>query len=58
MYYPKSCYHIDENITRQRMREYDARQREIERKCLEINPDYHKLNLMERRKVREMAEAT
>ncbi len=56
MYYPKSVYSINETVTRARMKEYDKRQREIEKMCEEICPEYHKLNLLERRKVWEQAE--
>ncbi len=56
-YYPPYVYSINEATTRRNMAEYDRRQREIKKKCYELRPDYDKLNLRERHKVWDMAEA-
>ncbi len=57
-YYPREVYNINEDITRENMKNYDLKQEKIEKACLKINPEYHKLNLLERRKIREKAENT
>lgn len=55
MYYPKYVYNIREDITRANMRAYDQKQKEIEKKCLEINPDYYKCTLRDRMETRQRA---
>lgn len=51
-HYPRSCYSINENVTRNAMREYDEKKRiwyqELERLC----PNYYQLNLKERIPIR------
>ena len=56
-WYPPEVYHINEDVTRRNMRQYDERQLRIERRCLEIDPDYPKLGLRERHAIREQAES-
>ena len=55
MYYPKYVYNVREDITRANMRAYDQKQKEIDNKCLEINPNYFKCNLRERIEIRQRA---
>lgn len=57
MYYPPWVYHINEDVTRRNMRQYEERQRKIEKRCLEIDPDYPKLGLRERHAIRKQAES-
>lgn len=51
-HYPKSCYFMNENTTRNAMREYDEKKRiwyeELERYC----PSYYQMNLKDRIKIR------
>lgn len=50
--YPRSCFSINENVTRNSMREYDEKKRiwyeELERIC----PNYYQLGLKERQPIR------
>lgn len=50
--YPKSCFSINENVTRNSMREYNEKKRiwyeELERIC----PNYYQLGLKERQPIR------
>lgn len=55
-WYPPEVFHINEDVTRRNMKAYDALKRRIEKRCLEINPDYYKLGLRERSKIRKQAE--
>lgn len=55
--YPNWVYNRNEDITRRNMKAYDKRQREIEKRCLEINPNYHKLGLLERSNLRRLVES-
>ena len=55
--YPAEVFHINEDVTRQNMKAYDERQRRIEKRCLEINPYYPKLGLLERSDIRRQAES-
>lgn len=55
MGYPRWVYTAREDVTRENMRLYDKRQEQINKKCVEINPDYYKLGLRERRAIREKA---
>lgn len=57
LWYPKECYHINEDITRQRKAEYDRKQKALEKRCLEIDPEYYHRNLRERAAIRDKAEA-
>ena len=51
-HYPRSCFSINENVTRNSMREYDEKKRiwyeELERIC----PNYYQLGLKERQPIR------
>ena len=55
--YPPEVFHINEDVTRRNMKAYDALQQRIEKRCLEINPDYPKLGLRERSNIRRQAES-
>lgn len=50
--YPRSCFSINENVTRNSMREYNEKKRiwyeELERIC----PNYYQLGLKERQPIR------
>lgn len=55
--YPAEVFHINEDVTRRNMKAYDALQQRIEKRCLEIDPNYHKLGLLERSNLRKQAES-
>ena len=55
MRYPPEVYCVREDVTRENMRIYDERQRRIEAKCLELDPNYHKLGLREQYEIRKKA---
>ena len=56
-WYPPEVFHINEDVTRQNMKAYDERRRRIEKRCLEIDPAYHSLGLLERSNIRRQAES-
>lgn len=56
MYYPKEVFSYREDVTRANMREYEKRQRQLEEKCLEIDPNYYHLGLRQRMEIRTQAE--
>ena len=56
MTYPREIFCANEDVTRENKRAYDARLAKIVAKCEEINPDYYKLGLRERREIRLQAE--
>ena len=51
-YYPAACFHINMDITRRCMAEYDNWKAKVEAECLTVNPDYRKLTLSESYKIR------
>lgn len=51
MYYPKECFSIREDITRENMRKYEERKNKWYDAAEELYPDYFKMNLRERMKV-------
>lgn len=55
-WYPKEVYSINETVTRENMRKYDLRQQRLYDLCLEIEPDYYKLDFKARREIRMQAE--
>ena len=55
-YYPRSVYHPREDVTRAAMKEYDIKKKLFNAKCEELAPNYYKLPLRERMKVRAEAE--
>lgn len=54
-WYPREVFHINEDVTRRNKKAYDDLQKRIEKRCLEINPDYYKLGLRERSEIRRQA---
>ena len=54
--YPKELFCANELVTQENMRRYDERKRLIEKRCLELDPDYHKRNLKERYELRKKVE--
>ena len=55
-YYPSWVYSRNERTTRENMRQYDQKQKEIEKACLQINPNYYKLTLREQYAIRDKVE--
>lgn len=53
LWYPKEVYNKDEHITRQNMRDYEKKMELVEKKCLELRPDYHSLGFKEQYKIRD-----
>lgn len=56
-WYPKELFRINEDATKRNKKAYDDLQKRIEKRCLEINPDYYKLGLLERSNIRKQAES-
>ncbi len=54
--YPKECFHINEDVTRRRMKAYDRWLNRLHAKCLEISPDYERLPLRDRLDIHRAAE--
>jgi len=54
--YPPECFSINENVTRQRMAEYDRRQEAIDRRARELCPDWEHVTLRERYEFHRQAE--
>lgn len=54
--YPRWVYSPCENVTRENMRQYDRTREIFRKKCEEVCPDYYKLNLRERMKVKDQVE--
>ena len=55
-WYPAWVYSVREDRTRENMEEYDRQQEKINRRCLEIAPNYYTLNARSRFAVRRQAE--
>lgn len=55
-FYPSWVYSVREDWTRANMARYDREQTAIDKRCIEINPDYYKLPLTARFAVRKQAE--
>ena len=53
LWYPKEVYHPDERITEQNKRDYERKQELIEKKCLELYPDFESLGFKERYRIRD-----
>ena len=54
--YPKECFHINEDVTRRRMKAYDRYLDRLHRKCLELAPGYEKLPVRDRLEIHRAAE--
>ena len=54
--YPAWVYSVREDWTRANMARYDRMQEAIDKRCMEINPDYLKLDVRARFAVRKQAE--
>lgn len=57
MIYPRELFSPREDITRANIKAYEGRQNRIYKKCLELNPDYHKLGLREQHEIHKKAES-
>lgn len=55
-WYPKEVYSIREDVTRENMRQYDARQARIMEAVLRAAPDYYSLSPRERLAIRKRIE--
>jgi hypothetical protein len=55
-WYPSWVYSVREDWTRANMARYDRMQEAIDKRCLEINPDYFRLDIRSRFAVRRQAE--
>lgn len=55
-WYPKEVYNIREDVTRENMRKYDARQARIAEAVLRVAPDYYSLPLREQIAIRKRVE--
>lgn len=56
MYYPKECYSININVTKNAKREYEERKIRLEKAILEKYPNYYDLGLKERYYIRKEIE--
>ena len=54
--YPSWVYSVREDWTRANMAAYDRQQEKIDSRCLELAPDYYKLDFRARFEVRKRAE--
>ena len=54
--YPTWVYVAREDLTRANMAEYDRQQAALDKRCLEINPDYYKLPMLDRFNIRRQAD--
>jgi len=52
-YYPSYVYNMNEDVTRENMRKYDAMQRKIYDTIYKRYPNYSELNLREQYEIRE-----
>lgn len=55
-WYPKEVYSIREDVTRENMRQYDARQARIAKAILLVAPDYYSLPWRDRIEIRKRVE--
>lgn len=56
MSYPRSVFHPREDVTRAAMKEHDIKKKLFNEKCEELAPNYYKLPLRERMKIRAEVE--
>ena len=56
MNYPKEVFSINETITKENMRQYDAWRERVYKRCKEIAPDYWSLDFRTRLEIKERAE--
>ena len=54
MKYPKEVFHINEDMTKANMREYEIKYEKWHRKAEELYPNYYSMTLKERCKVRRI----
>lgn len=53
MYYPKWVYNIRVDVTQRNMREYERRAEKVQQTCEELHPNFLKMTMRERSKIRE-----
>lgn len=54
MRYPKECFCINENVTRNAMREYEMKRKLWYDKAEELYPNYFEMDVRDRLKAREV----
>ena len=55
-WYPSWVYTAREDITRSNMRLYERQVEQLDKKCLEVNPNYYSLDFRTRFEVRKTAQ--